>query len=74
MRGAVRLTTNPVREESVESQGEANSADWVLNGYLSAYAIVEEACIGGVTENTGNEMSKENQAPWMYSPVYTMRN
>jgi hypothetical protein len=53
----VRLTTNPLREESVENQGEADSTGWILKGYLSAYAIVEEASIGGVTENTGSEMS-----------------
>lgn len=53
------LTTNPFREESVESQGEADNAGRVLKGYLSAYTIVEEACIGGVTENTGSEMSQE---------------
>jgi hypothetical protein len=53
--GGGRLTTNPSREEVVENQGKANSADWVLKGYLSTYTIVEEACIGGVTENAGGE-------------------
>jgi hypothetical protein len=54
-RGAVGLTTNPSREEAVENQGEADGADWILKGYLSAYTIVEEACIGRVPENAGSE-------------------
>ncbi len=41
----------------MKSPGEADSARWVLKGYLRTYAIVEEACIGGVTENTGSGMS-----------------
>lgn len=51
----VRLTTNPSREEAVKNQSEADSADWVLKGYLSTYAIVEKACIGGMPENAGDE-------------------
>jgi hypothetical protein len=39
----------------MENQSEADSADWILKSYLSTYAIVEEACIGGVPENAGYE-------------------